>query len=426
MAQDKLEAAQIKTLESAKKVGQLLARLRQSFLSAQDMREILTLISVEPSVARKWFNVIDNISMYGFRWLIENQPQDAQRFGATKDDLDEFDPENDREPWLYPPMQAYFKAVISENWITKVNRWDALSQIGAIAFEDEASYADLWEGISDKVWTEWAKTKGNNAIIKGAVKRGKTNFALLLAEKFMQQGWMIVSNIQAKNPPSLYRYAPILSSALKAICEARLQGLYVLMILDEAGLFYAKIDTVLKQSRELSKLTLVLGKLWTTLLGISHYSSDIPTAWARTAVAEFEKTSIKNVHVHIDDGIKLRPRLVTSVPATTIQYDPDLLSSFQVDMICQRLWDFMAQIPEGENQWKKLLGYIENNTISPTEEWLDSKQVAQWMRDRGKSVTEISRALNEPLSNISRWTREKALVEGEARKHSSRMAEGRT
>jgi hypothetical protein len=314
-------------------------------------------------------------------------------------------------------MQAYFKAVISENWIMKVNRWDALSQIGAIAFEDDASYADQWEAISDSVWTAWAKTKGNNAIIKGAVKRGKTNFALLLSEKFMAQGWMVVSNIQVKNPPSLYRYAPTLSRALKAICEARLQGLYVLMILDEAGLFWAKIDTVLKQSRELAKLTLVLGKLWTTLCGISHYSSDIPTAWARTAVAEFEKTSIKNVHVHIDDGIKLRPRLVTSVPATTLEYDPDLPSSFQVDMICQRLWDFMAQIPEGENQWRALVGYIDNNTISPTEEWLDSKQVAQWLRDRGKTVTEISRTLGEPMSNVSRWTREKALVEGEGHKH---------
>lgn len=422
---ERSDIAEIKLLESGKKIGQLLAKLRQSYLSCDEMKEILTVICTRPSVINTWLSALDGISTNGIRQELkfaDEEPDSGDnRTGSMwigmRDYIENYvDDTNDQEPWLLYPLRSTYKSLVSEEWCMKVNSLDPLTQVGAIAFEDDANYADQWEAISDRVWTEWAQTKGNNAILKGGVKRGKTNFALLLAEKFMAIGWVVVSNIRVREPPENYRYAADLSSMLKVICEARLKDQNVLIILDEAGLFWAKIDTIQKQNKEMAKLVLTYGKLHANLLTISHYASDIPTIVAKTAIAEFEKTAQKKVFVDIKDGIKLRSRQIINVPATTLQYDPDQIQSFSVNMICQRMYDFMSTIGEGMNQWEMMLEYIEQNKIGPSEDWLDTKIVAQWMKDRGKPVMEIARALDEPQQNISRWTRETPMG-GKNKKH---------
>jgi hypothetical protein len=343
----------------------------------------------------------------------------------TREYADEWiDSDSNKEPWLCPILRDQFKATVSTQWTLRINGLDALTQVGAIINVDDADSADQWAAISDKVWTSWAYTQGNNAILKGGVKKGKTNFALMLAEKFMAEGWMVVGNIAVKDAPGNYKYCPDLSTMLIAICEARLKGLNVLIIFDEASLFWAKTDASTRIAKEMSKLLLTYGKLHAQVLIIQHYASDIPTAVVRTIVAEFEKTSTKNVYVDIKDGIRLRPRLVTSVPATTLVYNPDQVQSFDVNMMCGEVFSFASRIPEGENQWKALLEYIPNHVVSIQEDYahVGNKELAKALRAKGMGVNEIARQLKEPKANISRWTSEEKIV-GELEKKTSKELE---
>jgi DNA-binding transcriptional regulator YiaG len=208
---------------------------------------------------------------------------------------------------------------------------------------------------------------------------------------------------------------------LTAICQARLEGLKVILILDEAGLYWAKIDTVSKQAREMAKLVLVWGKLHANAITISHQASDLATAYARTVKAEFEKTDTKNAYVNIQDGIKIHPRLITSIPATTLLYDPDAIQWFDVNMVCAEIFEYMSRIPEGTNQWEALLKYIPTHTFSVKEDWIDSKDMAQALKAKGMSQREIAKALNEPKSSVARWTSEQKLLEDAEAKRLKQM-----
>jgi hypothetical protein len=460
------DMALVKLLESGRRLGQMFAKLRKVYLTAEEMREIITTISAEPRVTEWWNDHLMYIERNGILHGLEYDERfleldwrengikpedrkydqnDLQRefthlhpwaqgrgsryvpnfMGVTREYADAFiDDENNYEPFLCPKIRDDFKSIVGTQWTIRINGLDALSQVGAIISVDDADSADQWAAISDKVWTSWAYTQGNNAILKGGVKKGKTNFALLLAEKFMAESWMVVSNIAVKDAPGNYKYCPDLSTMLTAICQARLKGLSVLIVFDEASLFWAKMDASTRVAKEMSKLLLTYGKLHAQVLIIQHYASDIPTAVVRTIVAEFEKTSTKNVYVDIREGVRLRPRLVTSVPATTLSYNPDQVQSFDVNMRCGEVFAFASRIPEGENQWTALLEYIPNHVVSIQEDYaaVGNKELAQALRAKGMGVNEIARQLKEPKANISRWTSEQKIV-GELEKKSSKDLE---
>lgn len=378
------------------------------------MADLLTVIAVERSVVHIWQNLIDNIKAHGIRKLVESGSRLATDAGLDKDTLDMVDDSNDREPWLNPIIQDAFKSVCREQFVEKMNGLDPLTQVGAIAFDDDTDFADDWSALSDRALTDWAQTKGNNAVLKGGVKRGKTNFALLLAEKFLKIGWVVVGNIKVQNPPTDYHYASTLSEMLRCICHARLEGKKVLIILDEGGIFWAKIDTIQKQNKALAKMVLTYGKLDAILMAVHHFQSDTPSILARTAVADFEKTGIKNVYVSIRDGIKVRPRLFTSVPPTTLAYRPEEIQMFTINLPIERLFDMVSRLPDGKNQWESMLKIIDELELGKVDD-ITEKDVAIWLRQkRGFSEYQIAKTVDTPRGTIHDWvSKNKADTEQE-------------
>ena len=376
------------------------------------MADLLTNIATDVSAVRRWQNIIDNIRKHGIRKLVETHNPICSVLDLSESTLEYVDIEADREPWLIPEIQDSFKALCREEFVMKMNRMDPLSQIGAIAFDDDVETADDWESINPKALLKWAYTKGNNAVLKGGVKRGKTNFALMLAELFMADGWIVVGNIKVRDAPKNYRYASTLSEMLRVICRARLEGKKVLIILDEGGIFWAKIDTVLRQNRAMSKLVLTLGKMDANLLIVQHFQSDLPTILARTAVADFEKTGIKNVYLSIRDGVKVRPRLFTSVPPTKLLYSPEEIQMFTVNLPIERLFDAVSRLPDGTNQWEAMLKIIDELELGRVDD-IDEKDVAVWLRQkRGYSEYQIAKTVNTPRGTIHDWVT-KAKVEAD-------------
>jgi len=370
------------------------------------MADILTVIAFEPSVLVTWLRGIDNIKNYGASGLLRDFPQDAKSLGVTEDTKDQLDEYNDREPWLIPSVREAYKGVVRTQFCLKMNQLDDLSQVGAIAFTNDSDTADDWKlyGNSD-VWTAWADERGNNAVVKGPVKKGKTNFTLLLGERFLAKGRIVIGNILVSDAPKNYIYCPNVSTMFEAICHAQLNGQRVVIIFDEGLMFWTKIQTIMPKNIDMAKLILCYGKCDANVIYVGHYASDVPTAVIRTCVATFEKMSIKNVLVNIIDGIKMRSRLITSVPPTTMKYPQEQFQYFSLDLVISDLFEFLSKTPEGKNQWELLLNYIQRHRGEFKEDSVEPKHVARFLKTKGHSVSDIAGILEEPRSTVGSWTK---------------------
>jgi len=399
---EKSDMSTVKLLESGKKARELLNKLNEPQLTVGEMCDLLCLVCKEMSALKLWTSSLTQIAERGARWFYKYAPTTAEQLGLDAETIKIIDDEIDRDPWQISRLRARFCNECRIQFAEKMNGLDALSQIGALAFDDPRD-SERWQSVNPLVWTSWAG-RGNNAVVRGAVKRGKSNLALLLAEYFLATGkFEVVSNIIVTDPPKGYTYCPMLSSMFIAICNARLAGKEVLIALDEANLFWQKIETIMPKNISLSKLILCFGKMHSNLLFISHYEELIPTIVSRTAVANFEKKSIKECFVTISEGIRLKPKLLTGVPATTMKYNPDQLAYFAIDLSVDALFNFMASLPEKTEQWGAVLEYVEKHLGEVGEEQLDPKEVAVWLKRRGKSERAIADLVQRSPSTVHDW-----------------------
>ena len=367
------------------------------------MADLLTMLTIPETktVLRTWLTLIDNISNYGVGHLVENRAKIADIANLTPQSLDEIDSSNDKEPWLVREIQESFKATVRELFATKMGLLDPLTQVGAIAFFGDQETAEDWKASNPEVFISWAK-RGNDAVLKGKKKRGKTNFLLKLGEIGVEYDFDVVGNVKVYPPiPPNYTYSSKLSDMLLAICRSVKAGRSVLLLFDESALYWNKIEAVRPKNIDMNKLCLVFGKFHCNMIFCAHYDENVPPVVAKNADAEFEKTAIKNVYVHIKDGIKVGPKLITSVPATTWVYDPDQIQYFSLDMDVNNIFEWMSTIPDGVNQWDALTEYVLKHKGETGEKALSDDQVALFLkRTKKKSLGEIASILEKPRSTV--------------------------
>lgn len=388
----------------------MLDRLRESRLSPDDMADILTVISVDPSVLKTWLLAIDNIRNYGAADLLKDYPKDARSLGITEETVSQIDEFNNNEPWLIPVVREAYKSVIRTQFCLKMNGLDDLSQVGAIAFTNDTETADdfaLYE--RSRLWTAWADRKGANAVLKGGVKKGKTNFGLWLSERFIDEGRVVLANVHVFNPPKGFVFTSSLSAQLRAICHAKLEKKRILLLMDEGALFWAKIDTIMKQNKALASMVLTWGKCDSNLCFVSHYASDIPSIVLKTAVAEFEKMSQKNAFVIMHEGLKMTGRLITSVPPTTLSYDPDEVQYMRIDVAPSAIFDFLSSLPDNSNQWEALLEYLDQHEGELMDfEKITDEEIARILKKRNPRASQygIADILGKPRTTVQEWLRQ--------------------
>jgi len=107
--------------------------------------------------------------------------------------------------------------------------------------------------------------------------------------------------------------------------------------------------------------------------------------------------------IEVNEGIQIRPRLLTSVPSTNVKYDPDQLRYFSLDMDVNQLFDFMSSLLQGANQWKLVLDYVRNRKGETGEDALDPKKVALWLKRRGQSERKIFELVQKSSSTVHGW-----------------------
>jgi len=387
----------------------MLDRLRESKLSPDDMADILTVIAYDPSVLVTWLKGIDNIKNYGATELLKDYPVDAKAVGLTAETIDQIDEYNDKEPWLIPSVREAYKGNVRTQFCLKMNNLDDLSQVGAIAFTNDTNIADdfrLYE--KSRLWTAWADQKGGNAILKGGVKKGKTNFGLWASERFIEEGRQVLANVHVFDPPKQFVFTPSLSAQLKAICHAKLEKKRVLLLMDEGALFWHKIDTVMKQNKAMASMVLTWGKCDANLLFVSHFQSAIPSVILQTTVAEFEKMSQKNLFVITREGLKMSGRLITSVPPTTLNYDPDEVQYMRIDVAPSAIYDFLSSLPDNKNQWEALLEYLDRHEGELLDfEKVTDEEIARILKKRNPRASQygIADILGKPRTTVQEWLR---------------------
>lgn len=379
----------MKILEAGKKARRILNFLHRAYNDPEEMEDALASIAKDKSVVHLWQTVIDNIRAYGVKDLVARKSKVAEFAGLDEKTLLEITDTNNKEPWLIPIIRDAYKAVFREQWVEQVNSWDALSRIGSISELGDTDFASDWIFDGNPL-TQWAYSKGNNAVVFGRVKRGKTDFSLRLTEYFIAEEWIIVSNIRVKNPPKDYHYTPTLTEMLREICNARLAKKKVLILMDEGAIFWIKIDTIQSQNKALAKIILTLGKLDSNLLYIGHREKDVPDIVIWSAVAYFEKLSVKKVNIEIEEGLKLKSSVYTGVPKTSFEFDPGEIQNFEVDLVVEDLFKFMSKLPEGTDQWRAMLDYLKEHEgeLKDENETMKKKTVARFLKEQNPTLSE--------------------------------------
>jgi len=402
-----------KLLESGKSTRKLLQKLNSSRLSSREMADLLALIARESSCLKSWTHALTQISFHGARAFARANPTAANDVGLDGLTVSQIDDSNDKEPWMIPKLKAKFVDDARVQYNMTINSLDNLSRLGALTFDSDQD-SERWDVINPECWTAWGR-RGSIGVVRGRIKSGKTNLSLLLSQLFMEKGYTVVSNVSVVDAPKEYVYASTLSSMLIATCEARLQNKEVFLVMDEAALFWNKLQTVMKANIDLSKLLMAIGKLHIVLCFICHELEQVPGVISRMHCASWEKKDLTSVFVEISDGpLRVRPRLLKNLPPTTLQYDPDSLTYWSINMSVNELFDFMSSIPQGSNQWELVLDYVKKHGGETSEESLNPKEVAQFLRRRGLSEGAIAKTLNKSGGTIHLWVGETKKGDQEA------------
>jgi hypothetical protein len=416
---DNVEIAKLRMWRAEQLATDLNNWFACDFHSVKEMTDVLRNVSVDGAAAQNWRFALTNISKLGVKEFIETYPRQANDAGISERIMDFVDEENDREPWLVDPIRNEFQDTIEQCYIKKIGRLDDLTVLGSTVVNDKTNYDNKWERYSIDQFVDWSRSKGSNCQVKGPVKHGKTDISLLLGQYARDDGSDITTNIfipKLKN----WQYTVKLSDLIISICNSKLKKKRTLFLLDEAGLFWARIDTIQSVPKDLAKLVLCLGKLECNLVFISHFEELVPTIIRRTSVATFEKRTLTSAFVEIRQGkFKMEPQIVTHIPRTTIPFDEDQLAFFNRDMHVPDLLEYVSQIPSSENQWKSVIEYAQSHAGESDETMeISPKQVARWLRKNAKveprlSYEKIARIVGVSPATVHAWVREgeKELVQ---------------
>ena len=408
---DNVEIAKLRMFKAEQLATDLNNWMESDFHTVKEMTDLMRNVCIDSQVASEWRFVLTNIARYGFQEFIERYPSQASQAGFDRSILEYVDEHNLSQPWLIEPLRNEYESMVEQQYIKKIGSLDDLSVLASTVVVDKNRYDNRWARYSADQWIDWSRTKGNNCVVKGPVKTGKTDISLNLGQLGQADGADIKANIFLPKPPPMWAYTTRLSSLVKSICESKLKKKRVIFLLDEAGLFWARIDTVQSVPKDLAKVVLVLGKLETNLVFISHFEELIPTIIRRTSVASFEKRTKTSAFIEIRAGdFKMEPQLVTHIPRTSIEFQQDQLAFFNRDMFVADLLEFVSNLNQGENQWEAVIGYV-NKHAGESDEIADisPKQVAQWIHHKKKgkmSIRQIAEIVEVPKSTVHTWVGE--------------------
>lgn len=266
---------------------------------------------------------------------------------------------------------------LKEDFIVAWNYWlqnrvDPMMRGAIIAYTKEQSVR--FDNYSDKFWSRWAggegqASAGTTGIILGEKGSGKTDFALLLAEIFMRQGWNLITNIAIQSNIR-YDYVRRFSSMLRAMAMSADKKKKSIVIIDELSVAGMRKQRAQKGTtlnmEDLDRLT---RKMDCSMILVWHYDKDITTelkstasflahkegnvkyeAGRKRATVEFKITDLPEWH------------FISAIPSTTLQYHTNDVAPFSTDIKLSEVVDMVAELQEDpdSNLFRAIVEYVDS------------------------------------------------------------------
>jgi hypothetical protein len=168
--------------------------------------------------------------------------------------------------------------------------------------------------------------EGNVGRWSGPPRKGKTNGACVLIERWLKQNRIAITNIAKKEETNAFIYAGDARSLFETLCTVQRQT-KIIFIYDEGGLTDSKSHASTLHARYMNDVYRVWGKFWGNTLYIDQLYTKCPEAIETFSTNIYHSIEPGTVYFELSGDIEFR-RALTNFPKTNLPYDTRDLAYF--------------------------------------------------------------------------------------------------
>lgn len=302
---------------------------------------------------------------------------------------------SDKQIMADPYLSKRFEAMQSLEQNRRIQ--DAESELGLHSgiTKDQRQQMDTFYMYNPDLFHNALKTPGTFCTITGPPGKGKSNFAIYMAERAMQSGIPVISNIVIYNPPPIYFYITKLSEMIKTLCKL---GTFCITILDEGGISAGRGDASTRRYKRIKKIAKTLRKFITSLVWIDQTYSSIPDVIQEFTRVKYHKGNEKTLDVLIETGNIYMNKTLKNVPQTGLNYESvEDFGYFDIDLDVNEAFAYANAEKDnikisGTDQKERLIQYIDNkaNIIKEGQDETTSEGIFElietWIKTDNKEM----------------------------------------
>lgn len=228
----------------------------------------------------------------------------------------------------------------------KLNDMDNLTKVGGMAYQDEQYEPFPW--FSDRFYMAPFYVKyGVCCGCSGLLRSGKTNWAFVLMEMGLRNGWEIVTNMWLDKEKSSERidhvdqvhYVRYFTDMIRILAGPGKK----LLIMDEISQYFERKTAMAKENIELEHFLRLMGKMNTQAIFIEQDESRYPTLFEKFMQVMYFKPSKKQLEYTVFMPELKIHRFIHGVPLTEFEWDTHHPASFYVDVDLLKFNELLVQ-----------------------------------------------------------------------------------
>ena len=216
-----------------------------------------------------------------------------------------------------------------------------LSAIGAMVFEVHDGHP-AWSIFNPNILVDNFRSPGEFGYINGLPGAGKTNFACVIIQQWLQSG-CVISNIRMKSPTPNYYFIHKFTALLKAIVEIRKENRNWLLVLDETGLYWLKAQAQRGTNIGLDKFLRILRKLGGCLIAIEQREEGISSTLQAFSTQHF--LCIKPpglVNIDLKGPVHKHNTWIKEFPQTSLPFDTNDPAYLDLNVDIDELFEVLS------------------------------------------------------------------------------------
>jgi len=268
------------------------------------------------------------------------------------------------------------------NLNAKLNDCDNMTKIACMNWEDRAMHQ--WDDFNPDIFIKpFLEGNGRLYHVWGVMDSGKTDISLKLAEFLLQRNFIVITNVHCKDSmlikfqlqykpsnsegeyepiPNLYRCIYMSDLLLRCLIW-QLEGKNIVMIFDEAGIFYSKKEAMTRGNIDMEKFIRLIRKFNLNIIFIEQRELGLPPTAQEMLAAEIEKLSKKRAHFNTRYLDRNYNEWIESVPRTTLKFLTKDIAGFVQDVNFTDLFNKVAVEEESEAKLHEIKQYLETIVI---------------------------------------------------------------